>query len=104
MNGERFGAAGVPKGSTDTWRESTMSFPWPVIDDDLVRDDALGIALRHLDLPADEEQYAELESFAGEAIMEDWRRGVRNKVVLANKAIGEIEDRHPLGNKLRRTS
>ena len=39
-----------------------MSFPWPVIDDDLVLDDALGIALRHLDLPADEEQYAELFS------------------------------------------
>ena len=32
--------------------------------------------------------------------MVEWRRGVRNKAVLANKAIAEIEKHHPLGNKL----
>ena len=79
-----------------------MSFPWPVTDDDLVLNDALDIAMRYFDLPQDEEEYAGLESFAGEAIMEHWRRGVRNKVVLANKAIAEVEEHHPLGNKLRR--
>jgi hypothetical protein len=79
-----------------------MSFPWPVTDDDLVLNNALGIAMRYFDLPQDEEEYAGVESFAGETIMEDWRRGVRNRVVLANKAIAQVEQHHPLGNKLRR--
>ena len=83
-------------------RRFAMSFPWPVTDDDLILTDALDIAMRYFDLPPNEEEYAGVESFAGEAIMEDWRRGVRNKVVLANKAIAEIEERHPFGNKLRR--
>ncbi len=64
--------------------------------------DALAIAMRYFDLPQDEEEFAGVESFVGEAIMADWRRGVRNKVVLANKAIAEVEEHHPLGNKLRR--
>jgi hypothetical protein len=81
-----------------------MSFPWPAIDDELVLNDALDIAMRYFDLPSDEEEYASVESFAGEAIMADWRRGVRNKIVLANKAIAEVEENHPLGNKLRRAS
>ena len=62
-----------------------MSFPWPV--DELILNNALGIAMRYFDLPPDEEQYASVESFAREAIMADWRRGVRDRVVLANKAI-----------------
>jgi len=81
-----------------------MSFPWPVTDGELVLNDALDIAMRYFDLPQDEEQHASVESFAGEAIMADWRRGVRNKTVLANKAIAEVEEHHPLGNKLRRAS
>ena len=60
--------------------------------------------MRYFDLPPDEEQYAGLESSAAEAIMADWRRGVRNKTVLANKAIAEVEEHHPLGNKLSRAS
>ena len=32
--------------------------------------------------------------------MDDWRRGVRNKVVLANKAIAEVDEHYLLGNKL----
>ncbi len=80
-----------------------MSFPWPVIEADQVLNEALGIAMRYFDLPAGEEEYADVEAFAGQAIMEDWRRGVRNKGLLANKAIAEIEERHPLG-KLRRAS
>jgi hypothetical protein len=80
-----------------------MSFPWPVTDDELALDDALDLTMRYFDLPSDEEQYAGVESFAGEAIMAEWRRGVRNKVVLANKAIAEVEDHHPLGKKLRPT-
>jgi hypothetical protein len=75
-----------------------MSFPWPV--DELILDNALDIAMRYFDLPPDEEQYASVESFAGEAIMTDWRRGVRNEAVLANKAIAEVERNHPLGKKL----
>ena len=31
--------------------------------------------MRHFNLPSDEEEYADLESFAGAAIIEDWRRG-----------------------------
>jgi hypothetical protein len=77
-----------------------MSFPWPVTDHELVLNDALDIAMRYFDLPQDEEEYASLESLAGEAIMEDWRRGARNKIVLANKAIEEVEKHHPFGNKL----
>jgi hypothetical protein len=80
-----------------------MSYPWPVIEADSVLNEALDIAMRYFDLPSGEEEYADVETFAGQAIMEDWRRGVRNKSVLANKAIAEIEERHRLG-KLRRTS
>ena len=80
-----------------------MSFPWPVADDELALDQALDIAMRYFELPYNEEQYADVESFAGEAIMAEWRRGVRNKVVLANKAIAEVEERHPLGSKLSST-
>ena len=34
--------------------------------------------------------------------MDEWKLGVRHKIVLANKAIAVIEDRHPLANELRR--
>ena len=78
-----------------------MSFPWPVTDDELVLDHALDIVMRYFDLPPDEEEHASVESFAGQAIMADWRRGVRNEVVLANKAIAEVEKNHPLGKRLR---
>jgi hypothetical protein len=80
-----------------------MSFPWPVTDDELVLDEALDMVMRYFELPQDEGEYAGVESFAGQTIMEDWRRGVRDKAVLANKAIVEIEERHPLGNRLRRS-
>jgi hypothetical protein len=81
-----------------------MSFPWPVTDDELALDNALDIAMRYFDLPQDGEQYADVESFAAEAIMAEWRRGVRNEIVLANKAIAEVEERHPLRRKLSPTS
>ena len=81
-----------------------MSFPWPVIDEEAILEQALGIALRYFDLPQDEAEYADVESRAGHTIMEDWRRGVRNKVVLANKAIAEIEEHHPLRKRLPRAS
>jgi hypothetical protein len=81
-----------------------MSFPWPVTDDELVLNQALDIAMRYFDLPHDEQEYAGVESFVGEAIMAEWRRGVRDKAVLANKAIAEVEEHHPLGNGLRRAS
>jgi hypothetical protein len=89
----------LPHSAEISWRH-TMSFPWPVTDDELILNDALDIAMRHFDLPSDEEEYAAVESFVGKAIMDDWRRGVRNKVVLANKAIAEVEDHRLLGNKL----
>ncbi|HEY3031909.1 MAG TPA: hypothetical protein VGJ68_17265 [Bradyrhizobium sp.] len=76
-----------------------MSFPWPVTDDELVLDEALHIAMRHFDLPRDKRQYAAVQSFAGDVIMAEWRRGVRNKVVLANKAIADIEEHRPLRKK-----
>lgn len=78
--------------------EHAMSFPWPV--DEPTLNSALDIAMRYIDLPPDEEQYASVESFAGQAIMVHWRRGVRNDVILANKAIAEVEKDHPLGKKL----
>jgi hypothetical protein len=81
-----------------------MSFPWPNAEDEPVLNDALDIAMRYFDLPHDEEEYAGLESFAGQAIMAEWRRGVRNTVVLANKAIAETEEHHPVGTSLRRAS
>jgi len=77
-----------------------MSFPWPVTDDELVLNQALDIVMRCFDLPHDEELYAGMEAVAGEAIMAEWRRGVRNQAVLANKAIAEVEKHHPLGSKL----
>src|SRR5258705_8296970 len=86
--------------SAESRRQVPMSFPWPVTDDELVLDEALDIALCYFEQPQDEAQYAIVESFAGEAIMAEWRRGVRNKVVLANKAIAEIEEHHPLRKKL----
>ena len=32
--------------------------------------------------------------------MAEWRRGVSKKIVLANKAIAEIEEHHPLQKRL----
>lgn len=81
-----------------------MSFPWPVTDDELVLSEALDIAMRYFDLPADEEEHAGVELFAAEVIMDDWRKGARSKTVLANKAIAEIEERYPFANRLRRAS
>ena len=81
-----------------------MSFQWPVTEGDLILSEALDITMRYFDLPRDEEEYAGVENYAAEAIMDDWRRGVRNKSVLANKAIAEIEEHHPFANSLRRPS
>ena len=88
----------------ETSKGRMMSFPWPVTDAELVLNDALDIAMRYFDLPQDEGEYASVQSFAGEAIMAQWRGGVRNKIVLANKAIAEVEQHHPLGKELRRAS
>ena len=100
MNAERSCVARVVAVRLNLSQGYPMSFPWPVTDDDLVLNDALDIAMRYFDLPQDEGEYANVESFAGEAIMADWRRGVRDKIVLANKAIAEVEEHHPLRKKL----
>ncbi len=60
--------------------------------------------MRYLDLPPEEEEHASLELFAAEVIMDDWRTGARNKIVLANKAIAAIEEHYPSANRLRRAS
>jgi hypothetical protein len=90
--------------STEISRECSMSFPWPVADDEPALNDALDIALRYFELPHDEEEYSGVESFAGQTIMAELRRGQRNTVVLANKAIAELEEHHAVGNRLRRAS
>ena len=41
-----------------------MSFPWLVIEADEVLNDALAIAMCYFDLPAGEEEYADVECFA----------------------------------------
>jgi hypothetical protein len=79
-----------------------MSFPWPVTDDELVLSDALDIVMRYFDLPIDGQDYASVEKFAAEFMLEEWKAGTRPKLVLANKAIQAVETRHPLANKLRR--
>jgi hypothetical protein len=79
-----------------------MSFPWPVTDNELVLNDALDLVMRYFDPPLDEKDYASVEKFAVEIICEEWKAGTRHKLALANKAIRAVEERHPLGNKLRR--
>ena len=79
-----------------------MTHPWPVTENEFLLDDALDIAMRYFDLPPDSAEYAGVEKFAIDAIMDEWKLGVRHKIVLANKAIAVIEDRHPLANALRR--
>jgi hypothetical protein len=68
-----------------------MARPWPVTENEL--DDALEIAMRYFDLPHRSAEYASVEKFAADAIMDEWKLGVRHKIVLANKAITVIEDR-----------
>jgi hypothetical protein len=79
-----------------------MSFPWPVTDDELVLNDALDIAMRYFDLPPNQQDYASVEKFAAQTIYEQWKAGARHKIILANKAIEAVEQRHPLASKLRR--
>ena len=62
--------------------------------------DALAIALRNFDLPSNEEDYARVERVAADAIIEEWKLGVRHMTVLANKAIAAVEEHHPLADKL----
>jgi hypothetical protein len=81
-----------------------MNFPWPVTDDELILSDALEIVMRYFDLPLDEQEYASVEKFAANAIVEQWKLGTRHKIILANKAIALVEDRHPMSDKLRRMS
>jgi hypothetical protein len=81
-----------------------MSFPWPVTDDELVLNDALEIVMRYFDLPLDEQDYSSVEKFAAETILQEWKLGARHKIMLANKAIAAVEERHPLASKLRRIS
>src|SRR6266403_5038188 len=60
--------------SAESRRQVPMSFPWPVTDDELVLDEALGIALRYFEQPQqDEAQCATVESFAGGAMMAERR-------------------------------
>ena len=78
------------------------SFPWPVTDDELVLNDALDIVMRYFDPPLDQHDYASVERFAADCIFQAWKAGTRHKLALANKAIQAVEERHPLGKKLRR--
>jgi hypothetical protein len=79
-----------------------MTRSWPVAENEFLLNDALDIVMRYFDLATDSAEYASVEDFAAEAIMDEWKLGVRHKIVLANKAIAVIEDRHPLANQLRR--
>jgi hypothetical protein len=79
-----------------------MTRPWPVTENEFLLDDALDIAMRYFDLPPDPAEYASVEKSAADAIMDEWKLGMRHKIGLANKAIAVIEDRHPLANELRR--
>ena len=75
-----------------------MSFPWPV--DELILNNALDIAMRYFDLPQGRGAACQRRILRREAIMADWRRGVRDEAVLANKATAEVEMNHPLGERL----
>jgi hypothetical protein len=79
-----------------------MTRPWPVTENEFLLGGRAGIAMRYFDLPPASAEYASVEKFAADAIMDEWKLGVRHKIVLANKAIAVIEDRHPLANELRR--
>jgi hypothetical protein len=51
-----------------------MTRPWPVTENEFLLDDALYIAMRYFDLPADSAEYASIEKFAANAIMDETAR------------------------------
>lgn len=64
-----------------------MTHPWPATENEFLLNDALDIAMRYFDLPPDSAEYASVEKFAADAIMDEWKLGVRHKIVLATRLL-----------------
>lgn len=67
----------------------------------MVSSEALDIAMSCTPM---RRKYTAVESVAAEAILDDWRKGARNKTALANKAIAEVEEHYPQASRLRQAS
>jgi hypothetical protein len=68
-----------------------MLYPWPVVDIDGVLDGALRIVMCYLQMKRVAEDYATVEKVAATIIFNEWRKGVRRPIRLANSAIVSIE-------------
>jgi hypothetical protein len=65
-----------------------MTRPWPVTENEFLLDDALDIAMRYFDLPPDSAEYASVEKFAVDAIMDRPQpRRLHQVLVFAGRSI-----------------
>ena len=65
-----------------------MTRPWPVTENEFLLDDALDIAMRYFDQPPDSAEYASVEKFAVDAIMDRPQpRRLHQVLVFAGRSI-----------------
>jgi hypothetical protein len=68
-----------------------MRYPWPLSDADRRLDEALRIAMQYLELKGLADDYYALQKYVALQIVNEWHRGIRHPLRLANAAIATTE-------------
>ena len=68
-----------------------MPYPWPIQNGDPRLDQALKIAMNYLELKGLADDYYLLEKYVALQILNEWHRGTRHPLRLANAAIATAE-------------
>jgi hypothetical protein len=66
-------------------------YPWPLPECDQTLDDALRIAMDYLQVTGQANEFIKVQRLAAGIVLEQWRKGVRHPIRLANTAIVTIE-------------
>jgi len=66
-------------------------YPWPILEGSFTLDDSLRIAMDYLERTGQAEPYYRVQSLVADAILTQWRAGVRHRLRLANTAIRVVE-------------
>jgi hypothetical protein len=69
-----------------------MYYPWAIAGDRKELDAALKIVMDYLEMKDAAGDYYAVQKLAADTILNDWRRGVRHPVRMANSAIVAVEN------------
>lgn len=76
-------------------------YPWPFLEDPILLDQSLRIAMDYLEMTGQVEDYEGVQKHVAKAILVAYRAGVRHRIRLGNIGIRAVEHVEPVGQVLK---